>query len=68
VLLEVEMLDGALEEFFFRWHGSYQDINSAAEQMRIWMNFDGWAEGKQRPKADWPEKWFPVSPRFSQFC
>ncbi|HTD97347.1 MAG TPA: hypothetical protein VK627_10460, partial [Edaphobacter sp.] len=27
VLLDVEVLDGAVEEFFFRRHGSYKDSN-----------------------------------------
>jgi hypothetical protein len=27
VLLDVEVLDGAVEELFFRRHGSYKDIN-----------------------------------------
>jgi hypothetical protein len=35
VLLDVDVLDGAGEEFFFRWHGSYQDIK------REWLG-PGW--------------------------
>jgi hypothetical protein len=34
VLLDIEVLDGVGEEFFFRWHGSYQDSNFSALLMR----------------------------------